>query len=154
MVSLVTPMVYMHTFHQHARTITTYINEQLQFYEEHSKNQGNIGSRVNITQKLGVMFAYHFFRSCYIIPFAFVFGIHYEKSCKPSLVGYWLLEECRSEFTTGWPSIHGILIKVVIYFVNLWLWTIMVCMYLLGISVLRIICIVSVAKWAFCHQQL
>lgn len=73
-------------------------------------------------QKLGRTFVSHLFPDCLVYPVKFEFGLYWEQPCKPSLVAYWIIEECYLQDNSGCISLSGFIVKFVICLVNAWMW--------------------------------
>lgn len=153
----VTTLVYMMTFLKHAKSVAKYVNGILEFHRNYLRKTDGKEMKAqdrSTKQKFGLMFARIFFPNCLLHPLVFVIGLHWSQPCKPSLMGYWMLEECSFENNTGSSSILGFAVKILVFLANMWIWTIVVSLFLLGMGLLPIQCTLSLVEYIKKFQKL
>ncbi len=106
----------------HAVAICLYVNGIMLFQNKYHKILYN-GSIVSMLtrplsqiEKINVRFAYAYCLSALFVPVAFLYGLHWQNPCKPSLIVYWLIPECGNTNKWMW-SICG---KVIVLLINHW----------------------------------
>lgn len=119
---LVASRIHLHIVTSKETEIVTYINALFQFDLIHSS--GAHQQRRPLKIKFTVAVVYCGLVSAILFPFGFVYALHWTNPCKVSLVGYWLLGECRTPNSTDANFYSmGFIAKSVIFLVNHWLWT-------------------------------
>lgn len=83
--------IFVLSLKQKASIITSYINGHLRLDTKWT------GKHVTIfvLERYTTLFCYMLPIYCLGSPFILVYGIHWFQPCKPSLIGYWLIDECR-----------------------------------------------------------
>lgn len=142
--------------------ICHYINGLAQFHSIYSKHS-NSSKGKNVSQKLtlqnmlfwGAIFGLFF--TCYLLPVAYAYPLHWMNPCKPSLSGYWLLPECHkfegslfkySENVSSqlFEQIFGILLKIIIMMINHWLWAFGCNAAILAIGGMMLMCTMTMVE--------
>lgn len=109
----------------HGSTLEYFLNIILKFSRKNTQNfmkskySGNIVESFNLVLVPMLMFSITIFIPC------FVFGLHWINPCKPSLLGYFLLDECRGIrylYSGYFFELRKVLLKISVYIVNLWMW--------------------------------
>ncbi len=81
--------------------------------------------RLSQLEKYTMLFCYMLPLYSLVSPFVLVYGIHWHHPCKPSLIGYWLLDECTTVYTefstySFCGAIVGFVIKLAVFAINQW----------------------------------
>lgn len=102
------------------------VNGILQLLQsEESKNL--VKKRVGIIAYLNIFFVHGIYLTITAFPFVFVYGLHWQNSCIPSIVGYWMIPECYSqdhpESIGSFNFIFGVAIKIGILVGNQFAWS-------------------------------
>lgn len=90
--------------------VATYVNGLLEFAERMKKHLSK--RRRRVTEKMICLLALSMAPSAFVVPFGYVFGLHWLSPCdKKSLIGYWLLQSDELSF-----------LKTGIFMFNGWVW--------------------------------
>lgn len=125
--------------------ICTYVNGLIKFQRRHNHLITRNTRRECLNDKLSLLLVYNIVAASLIISLAFPTVLHMFNCCKPSLLGYWLIPECNSNFPN--VSAVDILFKFVVMTFNIWMWAF--CFVNAGIllgAVLYTMCVVSMRK--------
>lgn len=78
-----------------------------------------------LRDKINLVFVWCIIFSALTYPTVFVYGFHWKNPCKPSLVGYWLIEECYSDRYKSYQfkEMWNIFTKFSVLTMNQWMWT-------------------------------
>lgn len=102
--------------------IKLYVNS---LYKFHYTHQAFMAKRPPVLQaRVGILLAKCLTISILILPVFFVYGLHWVKPCKVSLVGYWVLRECQATDgrATNLPGWSLNCVKLAVFFLNHWMW--------------------------------
>ncbi len=93
------PPIQQYSLRIGSENIRLYINGIIQFSEKYQDDIQSIAddSKTTILEKISIGYSYGLFPGIVFTPINFYYGMHWEAPCKPSLAGYWLLQECSPE---------------------------------------------------------
>lgn len=106
--------------------IILFINGLFQFLEKHPRKiSQDVTSRMidgfSIIECLNLVFAFGIAICAVALPISFVYGLHSINLCRPSLLGYFLLEECaRHGHPRTWKDLFT---KVLVFLGNHFIWS-------------------------------
>lgn len=125
-------------------SIIAFVNGLLQFASRYGKTKSTtLRSRSTIIVKLNLLFAHVMYWTGLIMPIAITYGIHFKNPCKPSLPGYWWLEECGNHDwnNLGQQRSHfDKVLKVILFLFNHWLWSFGIHVSVFVIGGVQILC--------------
>lgn len=117
---------YLHISRRKGPICASYLNNIFAFNKKLGRNQTQKLSFLSLTEILCLLFVpIALVTAGGIGPF-FVFGFHLSNPCKPSLVGYQLLEECQFDIVNGYSlfkKLRGYIMKCAIFILNTWMLT-------------------------------
>lgn len=122
--------------------ITLYINSLYEF-ESIFRNSVPQSWNKSFQIRMGLLWINCGVASIITFPIILVYGLHWTNHCKTTLLGYWLLEECRSK-PNDLLAIPNAVLKILVFFINHWMWAFGshgVQIGLLVINTLGIICL-------------
>lgn len=92
-------------------------------------------------EKLNVYFAKAFCSSVMTLPVSYIYGLHWNDPCKPSIIGSFLLRQCRNlgQYETGLDQIA----KVLVFLGNHWIWAFTLNVSLFVVSGIQVLCTLS-----------
>lgn len=118
-------MLHLHSCYDQAQEWVLYINSNFDFIEKY-KRFGSINRKLSGIERLSIMIGYMVLVSGMVMPPVIVYGLHFKNPCKPSLAGYWLLEQCASDYyrirNNAVEMNLSMAKKVLLLIVNHWLW--------------------------------
>lgn len=97
--------------------IILYINGLFQFLRRFPTG---LKVRRSLVELLNILFCYGASTSAVVLPPMFIYGLHSIHLCRPSLFGYFFLDECREENVTTWKSV---LFKLGVFLGNHFIWS-------------------------------
>ncbi len=111
-----------------------YQNNLFAFQEKYNRkkefkkhyNAKHFALATSTIETLNMLFVPGFVVTGALLPFMLVLGVHWSNPCKPSLLGYFILKECFDEadnLTGLFRNACAILVKLIVYVVNLWVWS-------------------------------
>lgn len=109
-------LTHMQAVCTHGSEICQYINGNMSFSD--SKTVPGT-TKVSFITKISVIFAYSLLPIICFFPILFVYGLHMLSPCKTSLLGYWLLPECRS---CNYSALINGALKLTLFFCNHYIW--------------------------------
>lgn len=132
--------------------VVNYINGHIHLSKLFWKSNAYIGfPKTTLVHKLNIFIAYCLAPWCILAPLIVIFGIHWYSPCKPSLVGYWLLHECKE---IGLSSTYPMLtflsqqaFKFIIFTFNYWAHTTLFSIAPLLFSGLLIFCSMNLERF-------
>lgn len=107
--------ITLHSCNHNAESICAYINGLISFQRKHSQLCNQTKSN-----KMAMILVHLFRLSSYTFPLFYPTVLHWFNSCKPSLVGYWLLSECNASPNSN--ILIQVPLKLLITLVNVWMW--------------------------------
>ncbi len=109
----------------HRSTLEIFLNSILKFSRNLPKTFVKVNKSPLIVESFNLLLVpMLMFSIAVFVPF-FVFGFHWTNPCKPSLLGYFLLEECHNSAYYRTDILFLILrgfIKIGVYALNIWMW--------------------------------
>lgn len=137
----------LYTCDKQAQKICVLFNGILRFSANH-KNQKS--QKPKILVKLCISIAYILPLAAILSPFILVIGFHWQNPCKPSILGYWLLEQCSKVPTpiqeSSYRALASVITKVIVFGINTWTWlfgTVAVFVFIGGIQMICGVCILE-----------
>lgn len=100
------------------------LNALLQFDSIH-KDKVVVRRFRSIRDRMNILFVQSIILSVVVVPIGYVYGFHWMQPCKPSIVGYFVIDECHS-----WPMAKSLfqktwdkLAKICVFMLNHWMWS-------------------------------
>lgn len=137
----------LHLCRTQASTICLYVNGMLEFGKRYKNNPRNRKKRQNLLiEDLNRSFAYGFFMTMTLLQVVYLYGLHWKHPCRPSVAAYWLIPECHwngNQIQKVSCQIWNILLKMVIFLWNHWMWSFSLHTGLFVIAGIQILCSIS-----------
>lgn len=146
---MVTGNLWVRVTRKHESTIILYINGLLGFEKAYLKKSTN--TKIPALASMNLFLGYSEYITFIVLPPVFLYGVHFQNICKPTIVGYWILPECYNNAHTDLlAAVVARLLKLFVLATNHW-------MLAFGLNIaglvgcgLMILCILSIIE---CHRR-
>jgi len=113
---------------------------------------GLLLQRKPLTEKADLIFAQLMVFTAIIFPVVFLYGLHWWKPCKVSLIGYWLLSECfenhADQISVGiLKGLWNFLVKAMVFIFNHWIWSFGVNTIVFVMGIFQILCTLTLRDY-------
>ncbi len=122
-------ITYIQIFRTKGPLLKVYLNNLLNFsintFEKSGSMTNHNRKNFKLIKLLNLLLAPMIFFTIVIFPPCYVLGLHFQNPCKPSLVGYFLLNECRNKRNNQKGLVQlliEIFLKTVIFVGNISMW--------------------------------
>lgn len=138
---------------KNASTLCAFINGIVQL-ESSSKSFSKfpIKRKYSLIEKLNLFGAYAIVPTVTIYHLVYLYGLHWNSPCKPSIALYFLIPDCYS--FKSLESFPSKIIKVVIFLLNHWVWIFSMYTAQFVVGVVNIICTLSFRDFLYTFDQI
>lgn len=122
--------------------ITLYINSLYQL-ESMFENITPVNFNKSFQTRMAVIVMHCVIFCVTIFPFVVTYALHWRNPCKATLVGFWMLEECLGGEQNLSLIIPSMVLKVLVFLANHWVWAYGLQGVLFGVLVINTLAIIS-----------
>ncbi len=132
--------ITLHCCNYKAESICAYVNGLISFQKKHAHSYKQAKS-----DTIPLIIVHLIRMSAYTFPLFYPIALHWNNSCKPSVVGYWLLAECNGSSQLSHIIIQ-LPLKLLIKSINVWMWIfayhndaylICIVLFVMGVNTMR-----------------